>query len=92
MDFAFQAAVIVPAFAVSLIAFRLFLSEFPVKPKFSLILLVPMPVFSLGFMMRLSEVPWLVDAGYFYTDFSFLLIYSVFSAAFLLGQIKYWKK
>uniref|UniRef100_A0A7C4TJM8 Uncharacterized protein n=1 Tax=candidate division WWE3 bacterium TaxID=2053526 RepID=A0A7C4TJM8_UNCKA len=55
-------------------------------------IVTPTALFSLGFIMRLSNIPWIIDIGFFLTEGAFLLIYSIFTVAFLLGQIKYWKK
>ena len=54
--------------------------------------LVPVLAYCFGFSLRLSGVKSLVDTGYFFTDGAFLIMYSIFSVAFLVGQLKYWKK
>lgn len=52
----------------------------------------PMVTFCLGFILRLNSKQEIIDLGFFLTDISFLLVYTIFSIAILLGQIKYWKK
>lgn len=53
---------------------------------------IPIALFSLGFIMRLSKKELIIDCGFFLTEISFLLIYSIFAITFVLGQIKYWEK
>ncbi len=53
---------------------------------------IPVALFSLGFIMRLSNEKLIIDCGFFLTEISFLLIYSIFAITFVLGQIKYWEK
>jgi len=60
--------------------------------KLSLILVLPLLVYSIGFVMRLSGRNTIVDLGFFFTDFSVVFIYILFTASLLLGQLRYWKK
>jgi len=53
---------------------------------------VPLFFFCLGFILRLTEAKPLVDTGYFFTEFSYLFIYTLFAIFLFLGQIRYWKK
>jgi len=48
-------------------------------------------LFSAGFMMRLAERKAIVDIGFFFTDISSLSITALFTAALILGQVKYWE-
>lgn len=54
--------------------------------------LSPIGMFCIGFYLRLNESKELVDIGYFFTESSYILVYTLFSIAILLGQLKYWKK
>lgn len=54
--------------------------------------LVPIFLYCIGFSMRLTANKPLVDLGYFFTDVTFLIVYTTFSVALLLGQLKYWKR
>jgi len=54
--------------------------------------IVPIFMYGLGFIMRLSDNEKLINLGYFFTEGTFVVIYIVFSISFLLGQLKYWKK
>lgn len=65
---------------------------FTKKKNLILIVLFPVVVFGIGYTLRLSSVKEGVDLGFFFTDFSFLFVYLVFAMAFLLGQIRYWRK
>ncbi len=48
--------------------------------------------YCVGFAFRLSGIKFLIDLGYFFTDGASLVIYTIFSVTFLIGQLKYWKK
>ena len=54
--------------------------------------LTPIIFYSFGFVLRISKVEPLIDIGYYFTDISFLILYSIFSVGIIIGQIKYWKK
>ena len=90
--FIFQVAFIILLFVLYgfliLFLFRKFLKEF----SLSVLLLAPLLIFSIGFVLRLSGNKPAVDLGFFFTDFTLLFIYALFTATLLLGQIKYWKK
>lgn len=60
--------------------------------KLALILVIPLLTYSLGFILRLTANKYVVDVGFFLTDFSALFIYTLFATFLLLGQLKYWKK
>lgn len=49
-------------------------------------------MFTLGYILRLSAQKQFVDIGYYLTDLSYLFTYIIFTAALILGQIKYWKE
>jgi hypothetical protein len=62
------------------------------KINYSLIIFLgPLVMFTLGFSMRLIDVDWVIDLGFFFTEFIYIAIYSLFTAAICLGQIRYWK-
>lgn len=52
----------------------------------------PLFLFCLGFTMRILGNKEVVDIGFFLTDSASLIIYTIFSISFLLGQLKYWRK
>ncbi|MBI4033117.1 MAG: hypothetical protein HY377_01180 [Candidatus Blackburnbacteria bacterium] len=60
--------------------------------KLVLVLIVPLLTYSLGFILRLIQTKYIIDLGYFLTDFSALFIYTLFATFLLLGQLRYWKK
>lgn len=68
------------------------LRQFTKRSYLVFIVLFPLIAFALGFSLRLSGIPKIIDIGFFFTDFGFLFVYLLFALAFLLGQIKYWKK
>jgi len=70
----------------------LLLRKFKQSLKMALFFVIPLFVFSLGFIFRLSESSWVVDLGFFLTEFSGLFVSILFSVCLSLGQLKYWKK
>lgn len=81
--------------AVLLVASALvinFLRVFGIRKNYTVIMMFPLFIFTLGFSLRLSGIREIVDLGFFFTDFTFVFIYIMFTASFMLGQIKYWKK
>jgi len=54
--------------------------------------ILPIFIYCLGFALRLSGKTELIDLGYFFTEGTYIIIYTIFSLAILLGQLKYWKK
>ena len=65
---------------------------FSLRKDVTAIFLFPVVLFVTGFSMRLSGIQYIVDVGFFFTEFSFLLVYILFAMSFFLGQLKYWKK
>lgn len=74
--------------AVVFVFFRRFTKDL----KLPLMLFVPIIIFSLGFIMRLSEDKQIIDLGFFFTESATIFIYVLFTSALILGQLKYWKK
>ncbi len=70
---------------------RYILYIFGLSSRLLLVLLFPIFLFVSGFALRFSGLMDLIDIGYFFTDLSYLLVYTLFSFTFLLGQLKYWK-
>jgi hypothetical protein len=68
------------------------LKRFGVAVGKAIFFLVPLFFFCLGFSLRLTEAKPLVDLGYFFTEFSYLFVYTLFAIFLFLGQVKYWKK
>lgn len=66
--------------------------DFGVQASQTKYLLFPLLLFSLGFVLRLSQNKPLIDLGYFLTEFSTLFVTVLFTAFLFLGQMKYWKK
>jgi hypothetical protein len=58
--------------------------------NFLAVFIFPSILFSMGFLLRLSINAELADIGFFLTEFSFVLIYTLFTISFFIGQIKYW--
>ena len=69
-----------------------FLRIFGIRRSYMLIMLFPVILFTIGFALRLTGVKEIIDIGFFFTDFTYVFIYIMFTASFMLGQIKYWKK
>jgi len=69
-----------------------FLRVFGIRKNYMVIMMFPLLLFTFGFSLRLSGISEIVDLGFFFTDFTFVFIYIMFTASFMLGQIKYWKK
>ena len=78
--------------AISVGMLSSFLNNFAVPRNAYALLFLPLAIFSAGFFLRLTGEKELVDAGFFLTEFSFLLVYITFTASLVLGQIKYWGK
>jgi len=60
-----------------------------VKRKITIVFLAVVLLFSAGFAMRLGGNGEIVDLGFYFTDFSFLMAYLLIAVAALLGQVKY---
>lgn len=89
---ALQTAVILITFVVfTFLIIKLF-KTFNLKIKWAMYFLIPLIIFCLGFILRLTKVEDIISLGYFLTDFTSLFIYVLFAITFLLGQIHYWKK
>ena len=67
------------------------LRPFGIRKRYTLTLLFPLIMFTTGFIMRLAKKKSAVDVGYYLTEISYIFTYVIFSAAILLGQVKYWK-
>jgi len=67
---------------------RKFSSKAPLKA----VVLFPLLSFVIGFSLRLSGPEEIIDLGFFFTDFSFLFVYILFTIALLLGQLRYWER
>jgi hypothetical protein len=65
---------------------------FSARKRIVAVVFFPLAAFSLGFYLRLTGIKEAIDIGFFFTDFSFLFVYILFALAFLLGQMKYWKR
>jgi len=68
-----------------------FLKQFKVKNKKTLIFIFPLTTYSLGFYLRMTGDKTLVDLGFFFTELTTLFTTILFSICLYLGQIKYWK-
>ena len=55
-------------------------------------LILPVIIFLIGFLLRLSKNKETIDLGFYFTEFSYIFLTVLFVLALLLGQIKYWKK
>ncbi|HLC77614.1 MAG TPA: hypothetical protein VJH92_00635 [Candidatus Nanoarchaeia archaeon] len=62
------------------------------KKSFLIYFIVPLTLFVLGFILRLSLQNEFVDLGYFLTEISNLWLYILFTLGIILGQVRYWKK
>ncbi len=86
-----QYFLIVFGFTVYLILIIKLLEHFGRKDM-ALYFVSPIFLYCLGFALRLSGEKSFIDIGYFFTDSTSLIIYTIFSAMLVLGQLKYWKK
>lgn len=68
-----------------------FFSRFKLKKFYVVFFCMPLFSFAFGYSLRLTEDKFLVDNGFFVTDFSFLFVYLLTAIALILGQLKYWK-
>jgi hypothetical protein len=69
----------------------LLIKNFEVDIKNFYVLFLALIIFSIGFSLRLTDQEKLVGFGFFMTEISFLFVNVLFTAALLLGQLKYWK-
>jgi len=76
-------------YAVCLI---LFFRKFKKEIAIPIVLTMPIIVFALGYSLRLGGNKPAIDLGYFLTDSSYIFIYSLFTSALVIGQIKFWEK
>ncbi|MBN1792500.1 hypothetical protein JW826_02340 [Candidatus Woesearchaeota archaeon] len=67
------------------------LTSFKTRKQTFYPLLLALPLFTIGFCMRLTGTQETIDLGYYLTDTSYLYINILFTAALILGQKKYWK-
>ena len=88
--FAEYVAIEIAVLAISAKLIGDFLRNFDVPRNAFALLLSPLFVFGTGFLLRLSGNKELIDIGFFFTEFSFLLVYIILTASLVLGQIKYW--
>lgn len=70
----------------------LLLKKFRKDLRITLLFIAPLLIFCLGFGMRLSAAPKMVDLGFFFTEFSGLFVSVLFAVCLMLGQLKYWGK
>ena len=70
----------------------LFFGRFKKDKFLPLLLITPIVIFSVGYVFRLTGSKPMVDVGFFFTDSSYIFIYSLFTSALVIGQIKFWKK
>ncbi|MBI4043289.1 MAG: hypothetical protein HY393_00595 [Candidatus Diapherotrites archaeon] len=68
----------------------LLLKRFSAPKSTAIFSLFPLALFGLGFVLRLTAEPALIDIGFFFTEFSYLFIYVLFTLSLVLGQVKYW--
>jgi hypothetical protein len=54
--------------------------------------LIPIFIFVVGFILRLSNDGVIIDAGFFMTEISYIFLTILWVLALILGQLKYWKK
>ncbi|HBB76207.1 MAG: hypothetical protein A2186_00470 [Candidatus Levybacteria bacterium RIFOXYA1_FULL_41_10] len=90
--FFYQVLVISVVFLTYSLSLLFFFRRFKKDIGFSAIIVMPIAVFSLGYLLRLTENKAFVDLGYFLTDSSYIFIYSLFTSALVIGQIKFWEK
>ncbi len=87
----FQIAVI--SFLVLLYSYLLIeiFRKFNIKIRNTYFFIIPLGVFSIGFVLRLNSDINFVNLGYYLTDFTGLFVSVLFTTFLLLGQLKYWK-
>ena len=90
--FVLQALVITSLLFFFSLLVVLLLQQFNRDLKIALLFIIPLLFFSLGFVLRMSAKPLIVDLGFFLTEFSSLFVSILFAMCLLLGQLKYWEK
>ena len=91
MDYFTQIAIEIFVLIVFSAVLLKFLMKFKLKKFFIVFFLLPLFLFVIGFLLRLTGDKFLIDIGFFFTDFSFLFAYLLTAIALILGQLKYWK-
>ena len=89
--FLFQLIVSSCALIIILLSLRWLIKKFKLGREWMLLTSLPTMLFFVGFMMRLQPEKFISDEGFFFTEISFVVIYTLFTISFLLGQIKYHK-
>lgn len=80
--------IVLTVFSASIIKF---LDNFKLKRFYFMLFLLPLLSFIIGFSLRFTGDKFLIDIGFFFTDFSYLFVYLIFAVALILGQLRYWK-
>ncbi len=84
------AAELITLIVFSVIIFK-FMKLFKPKKELYLVVFFIMISFVIGFFMRLSGIKGWVDLGYFFTEFSYIMIWLLGVFCWAVGQLKYCK-
>ena len=68
-----------------------FIGHFKAEKKLFYSLFLLLVLFTAGFSLRLSSNSDVVDLGFFFTEMSQFFTTVLFTAALILGQIRYWR-
>ena len=83
-----QPTIIIVTFLGILFSYKTLFRQF-LHAKILWLLAVPLLVFTIGFLLRLSNMQPLIDIGYYFTDVSYLVLAAIYTTALYLGQLKY---
>jgi len=90
--FTYQILVIIALLVLYSFLVLLFCRRFTKELSLPAMLIFPVIIFCTGFTLRLSGNKPIVDTGYFLTDSSSIFLYTLFTGALILGQLKFWKE
>jgi hypothetical protein len=65
--------------------------KFGLKTKDACFFIVPLIIYSVGFVLRVNHNIDVVNLGYYLTDFTGLFVTVLFTSFLLFGQLKFWK-
>jgi hypothetical protein len=91
MDFFIQIVVIFLIAGILLGSIFYLMRKFKLSNRFFFLISIPLILFVIGFILRLSVDKSIVDIGFFFTEINYVFVYAIFATAWLLGQSKYHK-
>ncbi len=75
---------------LTIILLYFFVNQFKINKQLIIPLIAILSIFSLGFLLRLSNITKLIDIGYFFTEFSHIFGTVMFATVLIIGQSKYY--